>query len=54
MDDIDQHTHVLQPSPSTYAVRSRRIAVARNCSVVVEVDAMNPRAVSVSCSPLLS
>lgn len=45
IDDIDQHVHVLEPAKRSYAVHSRRIAVAKNCSILVEIDPRAPRMV---------
>jgi hypothetical protein len=46
IDDIDQHVHVLEPAKRSYAVHSRRVAVAKNCSILVEIDPRAPRMVS--------
>lgn len=45
MDDIDQHAHVLEPTIRSYAIHSRRIAVAKNCSILVDIDPRTPKMV---------
>ena len=47
MDDLDTHTHVLEPTTKSYATRHRRIAVAKNCSILVEIDPRAPHMVCV-------
>ena len=44
LDDIDEHCWVLDPVQPSYGVTTRRIAVERTCSVVVDVSPGEPRA----------
>lgn len=44
LDDIDGHCWVLDPVQPSYAITTRRIAVERTCSVVVDVSPAEPRA----------
>jgi E3 ubiquitin-protein ligase FANCL len=45
LSEIDDNLIVIEPSPPTFAVTYRRIIVERSCSVMLEVDPVNPRAV---------
>ncbi|KAK4535085.1 hypothetical protein CDCA_CDCA03G1110 [Cyanidium caldarium] len=47
LDDVDQHSCVLEPERPTYATCIRRIALGRHCSLYIEVDPHNPRSVPV-------
>jgi hypothetical protein len=42
LDDFDAHTWVLEPEHPTYAVSSRRLNLAPQCSLVVEIDPADP------------
>ena len=43
LSEIDNNTWVLEPSQSTFATTSRRLAIERSCSVVIEINPDNPR-----------
>lgn len=47
LDDLDQHTWVLEPTAPSRSSCSRRIAVAPHCSVLVTVAPLHPLAVPV-------
>ena len=42
ISDLDSNTLVLEPSQPTYGVSSRRIAVTKTCSILVDIDLENP------------
>jgi E3 ubiquitin-protein ligase FANCL len=44
LDTLDKHVWVLEPAQPTYSVPTRRIAIEKTCSVIVEVDCMKPTA----------
>jgi E3 ubiquitin-protein ligase FANCL len=43
LHELDQHTWVLEPAQPTFAVTSRRLAIERSCSVVLELNVEHPR-----------
>lgn len=42
LDDFDRHTWVLEPEHPTYAQPTRRITLAPQCSLVIDVDPVDP------------
>ncbi|EKX39334.1 hypothetical protein GUITHDRAFT_143539 [Guillardia theta CCMP2712] len=45
LDDIDQHSWVLEPSVATRDLASRRIAIGNHCSIQVDIPILNPLSV---------
>ena len=43
LSEIDNNAWVLEPSQPTFATTSRRLAIERSCSVVIEINPDNPR-----------
>lgn len=42
LDDLDQHTWVLEPEKPSRSTTHRRVAVARHCSVMLKIDPRAP------------
>lgn len=42
LDDLDQHTWVLEPENPSRSTTHRRVAVARHCSVMLKIDPRAP------------
>ncbi|CAM9595387.1 unnamed protein product, partial [Hapterophycus canaliculatus] len=42
LDDLDQHTWVLEPEKPSRSTTHRRVAVARHCSVMLKIDPRSP------------
>lgn len=45
LDDIDQHTWVIEPEHPTRAATIRRLAIGNHCSIQIDVDPRAPHAV---------
>ena len=43
LSELDQHAWVLEPAQPTFAITSRRLAIERSCSVVLELNPDSPR-----------
>jgi E3 ubiquitin-protein ligase FANCL len=47
MDDLDKHAWIMEPEQPTRADTMRRLAIGKNCSLLIEVDPLRPNRIPI-------